>query len=253
VRNPVDGLARQAQGEEVPLRAEPRAPRTYELMVILHPDLTEEDLPVEIDRISGYVSASAGVIEETLRESPWGRRRLAYPIRHGGRDLRDGFYVVYHLDIAPDKVTEVEREMKLNEQIIRYMVTSYVAQPIDPRVLEQQEIDAEDAAAAAYAADQAAERDAEEAAAAAYAAEVAGTSGTEPEADAQVEASAEEGVAEAEPVAVVEETVAEAEPEAVVEEPVAEAEPEAVVQETVAESEAEPVTEEAAAEAKAEE
>jgi small subunit ribosomal protein S6 len=138
------------------LRGETRAPRTYELMTIIHPDVTEEELPGEIETISGYISTNGGEISDTLRESPWGRRRLAYPIRHGGRDLRDGFYVVCHFDAAPDQLTELERELKLNERVIRYLLTNYEAQPIDPRVIEQQEIDAEDAAAAAYVAAQAA-------------------------------------------------------------------------------------------------
>ena len=133
-----------------------RAPRNYELMMILHPETTEEDLPGAIEEVAGYVLGAGGTIEETLRDSPWGRRRLAYPIRHGGRDLRDGFYTVYHLHLAPNQVEEVERELKLNERVIRYLMTSYEPLPVDPKVLEQQEIDAEDAAAAAYAAAQAA-------------------------------------------------------------------------------------------------
>lgn len=133
-----------------------RAPRQYELMTILHPEVSEEDLPGALERVAGYVTNAGGTIEETLRESPWGRRRLAYPIRHGGRDLRDGFYTVYHLHLPPHLVDEVERELKLDERIIRYLWTSYEPAPIDPRVLMQQEIDAEDAAAAAYAAAQSA-------------------------------------------------------------------------------------------------
>jgi small subunit ribosomal protein S6 len=131
-----------------------RAPRNYELMTILHPEVTEEELPGALEQVAGYITAADGTIEETLRDSPWGRRRLAYPIRHGGRDLRDGFYTVYHLHLAPNRVEEVERELKLNERVMRYLMTSYEPIPVDPKVLEQQEYDAEDAAAAAYTAAQ---------------------------------------------------------------------------------------------------
>ncbi len=154
-RNPTTHAAGQAQGEEVTLRDLSRAPRAYELMVILHPEVTEEDLPAAMDRVAGYIATLGGTVSEVLKDSPWGRRRLAYPIRFGGRDLRDGFYVVYHFEFTPNQVGELERELGLNDQVIRYLVTHYVPQPVDPRVVEQQEIDAEDAAAAAYLASQA--------------------------------------------------------------------------------------------------
>jgi len=162
VRNPAPDTAGQAQGEEVQLRDSSRAPRAYELMVILHPDITEEDLPAAIDRVAATIGTLGGTVSATLKDSPWGRRRLAYPIRFGGRDVRDGFYVVYHFDFGPGQVQELERELGLNDQVIRYLVTHYVAQPVDPRVAEQQEIDAEEAAAAAYLASQAVARVIEE-------------------------------------------------------------------------------------------
>ncbi|MGI9253523.1 MAG: 30S ribosomal protein S6 [Thermomicrobiales bacterium] len=197
-RNPAHGLAGQTQGEEAPLRGETRAPRTYELMVILHPELTEEDLPGAIEKVAGYLASAGGELAETLRESPWGRRRLAYPIRHGGRDLRDGFYVVYHYDLAPMNVNELERDLKLDERVIRYMVTNYEPQPVDPRVVEQQEIDAEDAAAAAYAASQVVAPVVEAAEDAADVEEAAEEAAEIEEAIAEAEAIIEEAAAEAE-------------------------------------------------------
>lgn len=130
-------------------------PRTYELMTVLSPDVPEAEIAGMLDRIGGYVSQAGGTVREVLRESPWGRRRLAYPIRHGGRDVRDGFYTVYHFDLAPSQVTEVERELKLNDQIIRYLLLQYSPPPVDEKAVEAAEIAAEEAAAAAYAAAQA--------------------------------------------------------------------------------------------------
>ncbi len=76
------------------MRDQERASRKYELMTILHPEVAEESLPGELDRISGFISGAGGELFETLQDSPWGRRRLAYPIRSGGRDVRDGYYTV---------------------------------------------------------------------------------------------------------------------------------------------------------------
>ncbi len=208
-----------------------RAPRTYELMTIIHPEVPEDELGAAMDRVAGYVTDAGGTVNEVLRDSPWGRRRLAYPIRHNSRDVRDGFYTVYHFDLAPAKIDDVERELKLNTQVIRYLITTWAPKPLDPREVEQAEIEAEDAAAAAYAAAKAAEaRAAEEAVRAAARAEADAAKAAETaEADAP---AAVEAVAEAEPVAkAVAEAVTAAEAE-----PAAETGPEAAE----AEAEAEP-------------
>jgi ribosomal protein S6 len=161
------------------LRDQDRASRTYELMTVLHPEVPEESLQGELDRITGYIDAAGGSIIETLRESPWGRRRLAYPIRSGGRDVRDGYYTVWHLNLSPQRVTDVERDLKLNTQVIRYLVVAWEPKPLDEKEIEAAEIAAEDAAAAAYAAAQAAARAAE-----------AAPETAEPAAPAAVEAAA---------------------------------------------------------------
>ena len=137
------------------MRIYEREPRAYELMTVLSPDVAEDAIPAVLDRIGAYVTAAGGTVTETLRDSPWGRRRLAYAIRHDGRDVRDGYYTVYHIDLAPSRVDDVEREIKLNTDIIRYLLTHYTPVPVDPRAVEDAEIAAEDAAAAAYVAAQA--------------------------------------------------------------------------------------------------
>lgn len=171
------------------MRNQERAPRTYELMTVLHPDVPEESLPGELDRISGFIATAGGSIIETLQDSPWGRRRLAYPIRSGGRDVRDGYYTVWHINLGPNRIDELERELKLDVQIIRYLVVSWEPKPVDEKAVEQAEFDAEDAAAAAYAAAQAA----------AAAAEAAEASAIEPVAaeEARQELLVEAEIAEA--------------------------------------------------------
>ncbi len=137
------------------MRDRPREARTYELLTILSPDVPEEEIPGAIDRIASYVTAAGGTIQTTVRDSPWGRRRLAYPIRHAGRDVRDGFYTLFRLDLVPNRVDDVERELKLNTQVIRYLVTHFSPKALDHRAIEAAEIAAENAAADAYAAAQA--------------------------------------------------------------------------------------------------
>jgi small subunit ribosomal protein S6 len=87
--------------------------------------VADDEIPGQLDAISGYVTSAGGAVTEVNRESPWGRRRLAYAIRHNGRDVRDGYYTVFHLRIAPTRVVEIERDIKLNDQIIRHLITHF--------------------------------------------------------------------------------------------------------------------------------
>ncbi len=63
--------------------------RDYELMAVLITTLTDEQLPVSIEKISQSVAALGGQVGEVQHSAPWGRRRLAYPISH----QREGYYV----------------------------------------------------------------------------------------------------------------------------------------------------------------
>ena len=99
-----------------------RDPRAYELMAVFVPELSDEELVEQIERVTGYITDQQGVITEVLRESPWGRRRLAYTIRFNSVDYRDGIYVVYHFDNVPSGVFDIERELKLDVRVMRYLL-----------------------------------------------------------------------------------------------------------------------------------
>lgn len=107
-------------------------PRVYEMMTILSPDVSEDDLPAQVETIAGYITTAGGTVNETLRDSPWGRRRLAYSIRHTGRDIRDGFYTVFHFTLDPGGVRDIERDLKLNDQVMRFLITHYTPKPVVP-------------------------------------------------------------------------------------------------------------------------
>jgi hypothetical protein len=109
--------------------------------------------------------------------------------------VRDGYYTVWHFTLGPTRVNDLERELKLNTQLIRYIVLAWEPKPIDPKEVEAAEIAAEDAAAAAYVAAQNAAAAAEEDAAEAYAAaQAAAAATTETEAEADDSTSALEPV-----------------------------------------------------------
>ncbi|HET9660644.1 MAG TPA: 30S ribosomal protein S6 [Thermomicrobiales bacterium] len=119
--------------------------RFYELMSISVPDGTPEELVETADAIATYVTAAGGRVLRSSNDSPWGRRRLAYPIRHNSADLRDGFYTLYHFEIQPEGIENIEREIRLNERIIRHLLLQLDSEPIF--VEEEEEVVAEGEAA----------------------------------------------------------------------------------------------------------
>ncbi len=207
-----------------------REPRAYELMAILLPELAEDDLTAAIDQVTAHVGAINGEVREILKDSPWGRRRLAYSIRFNGQDYRDGYYVIWHFSADPGSLGDLERELKLDTRVIRYLLVLE-----DPKWGSPQERDAaREMAEAAAAAPEASTEPAAEAATEATTGDAAAT-----EQPAEVaQASTEEAPSEAAP----------AEEAPVKEAPVAEAPAEETAAETPAE---EAPAEEPAAEAEA--
>ncbi|WP_448575088.1 30S ribosomal protein S6 [Thermomicrobium sp.] len=98
-------------------RYEPE-PRPYELMVLLRPDLADDRLEAALERIRNTVVEQGGTITFEKRDTPWGRRRLAYPIRK----FQEAFYVLFQLICPPRMVREIERELRLNEQVLRHLI-----------------------------------------------------------------------------------------------------------------------------------
>ena len=190
-------------------------------MTIISPDVAEEELQGTIDNITSIVTNAGGAVTLINREAPWGRRRLSYPIRHTGRDVRDGFYALFYVEIDAAKLIEVERDIKLTDSIMRYLVTQQVA----PAMIPASELEAAAAAEAAADAQEAEVEAAMEAAAAAAAAPPPVVAPAAPVAEADETVAATESEADD----VVEETVAATAPEATggVDDPGSEVGPEA--------------------------
>jgi small subunit ribosomal protein S6 len=106
------------------------AARSYELMTIFTPEVGDDQVLDQLETVTGYVRTAGGTVYQISHEAPWGRRRFAYPIRHNGRDVRDGFYSVIQFDLVPGQVSELERDLKLDERVLRHMITVYEAPPI---------------------------------------------------------------------------------------------------------------------------
>jgi small subunit ribosomal protein S6 len=88
--------------------------REYELTLIYRPDLGDEGFTSLNDRVQGWVAGAGG---EVLNVTTAGRKRLAFPIGH----FRDGYYTVMQVRSRPDAVDDVERHLKLSEDVLRHM------------------------------------------------------------------------------------------------------------------------------------
>ena len=89
--------------------------RRYELMVILDPDLEERTVAPSLDTFLNVVRKDGGTVENV---DIWGRRRLAYEINK----KPDGIYAVVDLTCEPATVKELDRQLNLNESVLRTKV-----------------------------------------------------------------------------------------------------------------------------------
>jgi small subunit ribosomal protein S6 len=85
--------------------------RRYELMVILDPDLEERTIAPSLDRFLSVVTRAGGNYKTEI----WGRRRLAYEIKK----QIEGIYAVIDIQADPDAVAELDRQLNLNESVLR--------------------------------------------------------------------------------------------------------------------------------------
>ncbi len=104
--------------------------RDYELMLIISPlAATEEGVNGTVERIRAVVESNGGEVTAVNHGPPWGRRKLAYPIREyvsgeaSRRSFTEGYYVLINLSISAAKVVEVERTIKLTDTILRHLIT----------------------------------------------------------------------------------------------------------------------------------
>jgi len=89
--------------------------RPYEVGVILRADISNDALSSLMETVQGWIESNEGVVNQIEN---WGRRRLAYPIKK----QRDGYYVFYKANIAPSGTAEIERNLRLSEDVLRFLV-----------------------------------------------------------------------------------------------------------------------------------
>jgi small subunit ribosomal protein S6 len=88
--------------------------RTYELMFIVRPDMTEEDLDKLLSMLQSIVPASGGSI---VKVDKMGKRRLAYTVKR----FHEGIYVLMVVEGGGAVIHELERRLRVTEQVIKFL------------------------------------------------------------------------------------------------------------------------------------
>lgn len=87
----------------------------YELAVIISASMDEEAIKAELDSIKAMIEKAGGTIEKV---DEWGKRRLAYEIKKNN----EGFYTFISFDSGSNTPNEVEKRMRIRENVLRYLV-----------------------------------------------------------------------------------------------------------------------------------
>ena len=90
--------------------------RDYEIVYIFHPSLEEAAVGEKLDRFHGLLTGDKG--GSITAVDHWGKRQTAYPVE----DQTSGYYVVAHFAAPAEVLPEFERILKLDEQLLRYLV-----------------------------------------------------------------------------------------------------------------------------------
>jgi small subunit ribosomal protein S6 len=90
--------------------------RPYEVLVIVDPRPTDEEVAALLTQLGEQITSLGGAV---VKMENWGKRRLAYDIRK----QREGTYAVFEVSAEPAMVREFERQLRLNENVLRFLST----------------------------------------------------------------------------------------------------------------------------------
>ncbi|MCF7792598.1 MAG: 30S ribosomal protein S6 [Candidatus Cloacimonetes bacterium] len=89
--------------------------KKYESMIIVSPSLSEDGSKQINETIQSFIKDNGG---EVLNTDEWGKKRLAYEIQ----DEREGIFFVNYYTFDPAKIDDLDRLLKLNENVLRYNI-----------------------------------------------------------------------------------------------------------------------------------
>ncbi|MEW8958606.1 30S ribosomal protein S6 [Moorella humiferrea] len=90
--------------------------RSYEVVFVIKPDLEAEATAAVIDKFTRLIAEQGGQVVEV---DQWGKKRMAYEVRK----YREGYYVLMKFKGMPAVAQELERVLKITDEVIRYLIT----------------------------------------------------------------------------------------------------------------------------------
>jgi len=87
----------------------------YELTYIVNPNLSQEEVAAQTDKVRSFINELVGEIKT---EKLWEKRRLAYPIKKHGF----GFYVTAEFNLLPENIIELDKKIKLEQNVLRHLL-----------------------------------------------------------------------------------------------------------------------------------
>ena len=89
--------------------------RDYELVLVISPEVAEEEFEATVDNVSRFITGKGGVISDIER---WGKRKLAYPIR----SFVEGSYVLARFKLKPAFGKELGANLQISEKVLRHLL-----------------------------------------------------------------------------------------------------------------------------------
>jgi len=87
--------------------------RYYEMIIIVHPNVPEEELPLVIDKVTSFIKLHKG---EVVKLDQWGKRKCAHKINKCVK----GYYFVLYFTAPPALLTELGKTLRYDEKVLRY-------------------------------------------------------------------------------------------------------------------------------------
>jgi len=105
--------------------------REYETVIVADPELSEEQIEDLVTKFKNIIDRNKGIMKEVEK---WGLRDLAFKVNH----KRKGYYLILHYYGGAKLVTEIERNIKIDDRIIRFLTIKISKKDIDRSQLEAQ-------------------------------------------------------------------------------------------------------------------
>jgi len=87
----------------------------YELVLIISPEVVDEEMGATIDKVTQFITGKGGVISDVEQ---WGKRKLAYPIKH----FMEGNYVLTRFKLKPELTKELKANLQISEEVLRHLL-----------------------------------------------------------------------------------------------------------------------------------